>query len=257
MGSRHLLAKIGKVRLYRGHNKRIPNDAKVYHYSVEYKPSLDRCFLSVVYEDNSSTNKRIPNKDTHCGIDVGIKTFATLSDGKVFENQKHLKSNLKKLRVLQRSASRKYRKGKNKFEQSSNWKKIQKRIAKLHFHIANQRQDYNHKVSRYIADNFYHVSVEDLSVNNMQKNHKLAQAISDVAWSQFITMLQYKCCVLRKVNRFYASSQTCSACGHKNEEVKDLKLRHWTCPVCGASHGRDLNAAKNIDREGLSLLSEK
>ena len=247
------IAKVGKVKVYRGHNKRIPNDAKVYHYSVEYKPSLDRCFLSVVYEDNSSTNKRIPNKDTHCGIDVGIKTFATLSDGKVFENQKHLKSNLKKLRVLQRSASRKYRKGKNKFEQSSNWKKIQKRIAKLHFHIANQRQDYNHKVSRYLANTYYLVSVEDLAVKNMVKNHRLAQAVSDVAWSSFLSMLKYKCQAYQEVDRFFASSQTCGCCGYKNPKVKDLAVRSWVCPQCGAKHDRDLNASKNIDREGLSL----
>ena len=247
------IAKIGVVKIYKGHNKEINN---IHSYTVEVKPSIGRYFISILYEDH--TERRVtPDESTHCGIDVGIKTFATLSTGKIFENQKYLKGNLRKLRVLQRSTSRKYKKGVKTEEQSNNWRKVQKSIAKLHLHIANQRQDYNHKVSRYIAENFYHVSVEDLSVKNMQKNHKLAQAISDVAWSQFMTMLQYKCCVLRKVNRFYASSQTCHECGYKNEEVKDLKLRHWICPVCGTSHDRDLNAAKNIDREGLSLLSEK
>ncbi|MCQ2087454.1 MAG: transposase [Bacilli bacterium] len=251
------IAKIGKVKVYRGHNKRIPKDAKVYHYSVEYKPSLDRCFLSVVYEDNSLTNKRIPNKDTHCGIDVGIKTFATLSDGKVFENQKHLKSNLKKLRVLQRSASRKYKKGVKTEEQSSNWKKVQRKIAKLHFHIANQRQDYNHKVSKYLSENYYLVSVEDLAVKNMVKNHRLAQAVSDVAWSSFLSMLKYKCQAYQEVDRFFASSQTCGYCGYKNLKVKDLSVRSWVCPQCGVKHDRDLNASKNIDREGLSLWRRK
>lgn len=218
---------------------------------------MDRYFVSVLYEDNSLTNKRIPNKDTHCGIDVGIKTFATLSDGTVFENQKHLKSNLKKLRVLQRSASRKYKSGKNKFEQSRNWKKIQKRIAKLHFHIANQRNDYNHKVSSYIADNYYLVSVEDLTVKNMVKNRKLSRAISDVAWGGFLVMLEYKCQAYQEVDRFFASSQTCGCCGYKYSKVKDLAVRSWVCPQCGTKHDRDLNASKNIDREGLSLWRHK
>ena len=247
------IAKIGTVKIYRGHNKQIAN---IHSYTVEVKPTLDRYFISILYEDHAG-RRTTPDEATHCGIDVGIKTFATLSNREVFENQKHLKANLRKLRVLQRSASRKYKRDVKTEEQSKNWRKVQKSIAKLHLHIANQRKDYNHKVSRYIADNFYHVSVEDLSVKNMQRNHHLAQAIADVAWSQFISMLQYKCCMLHKIDRFYASSQTCSSCGYKNEEVKDLRLRRWTCPVCGASHDRDLNAAKNIDREGLSLLSEK
>lgn len=248
------IAKIGKVKFLKGHNKQVSN---VHSYTVEYKPSLDRYFVSILYEDNSLTNKRIPNKDTHCGIDVGIKTFATLSDGKVFENQKHLKSNLKKLRVLQRSASRKYKKGVKTEEQSSNWKKVQKQIAKLHFHIANQRNDYNHKVSRHLADNYYLVSVEDLNIKGMLKNHRLAQAVNDVAWSSFLSMLKYKCQAYQEVDRFFASSQTCGCCGYKNPKVKDLAVRSWVCPQCGTKHDRDLNASKNIDREGLSLWRRK
>lgn len=251
------LAKIGKVKILKGHNKQIPKDAKIFHYTVEYKSSLDRVFLSVVYEDNSLTSKRIPNKDTHCGIDVGIKTFATLSDGMVFENQKHLKSNLKKLRVLQRSASRKYKQGKKRDEQSSNWRKIQKQIAKLHFHIANQRLDYNHKASKYLAENYYLVSVENLNIKGILKNHRLAQEVSDVAWSQFLGMLKYKCQAYQEVDRYFASSQTCGCCGYKNPKVKELSVRSWVCPQCGAKHDRDLNASKNIDREGLSLWRRK
>lgn len=251
------LAKIGKVKILKGHNKQIPKDAKIFHYTVEYKSSLDRVFLSVVYEDNSLINRHIPNKNTHCGIDVGIKTFATLSDGTVFENQKHLKSNLKKLRVLQRSASRKYKQGKKRNEQSSNWRRVQKQIAKLHFHIANQRMDYNHKVSKYLADNYYLVSVEDLNIKGMVKNHRLAQAVSDVAWSGFLSMLKYKCQAYQEVDRYYASSQTCGCCGYKNPKVKDLAVRSWVCPQCGTKHDRDLNASKNIDREGLSLWRRK
>jgi putative transposase len=246
------IAKVGKVRVYKGHNKKINS---IHSYTVEYKPRLGRYFISVLYDD--FTPRTIPDNSTHCGIDVGLKTFATLSTGEVFKNHKYLKAGLKKLRVLQRSASRKFKKGVNADGQSNNWEKVQKSIAKLHLHITNQRKDYNHKVSRKIADRFYLVSVEDLSVKNMLHNSRLAQAISDVAWSDFLAMLQYKCCAFQKVGRFYASSQICSACGYKNETVKNLSIRRWSCPSCGAVHDRDLNAAQNIDREGQSLWKHK
>ena len=246
------IAKIGKVKIYKGHNKQITN---IHSYTVEYKPRMDRYFISVLYD--SFTPRSTPDESTHCGIDVGIKTFATLSSGEVFENQKYLKANIRKLRVLQRSASRKYKRGVKSEEQSHRWNNVQKRIAKLHLHIANQRKDYAHKVSRYIADNYFHVSAEDLSVKNMMRNHRLAQAIADVAWSNFLNMLQYKCCDFVKVDKYFASSQTCFECGYKNESVKDLNVRRWKCPHCGAVHGRDLNAAKNIDREGQTLRERK
>ena len=89
------------------------------------------------------------------------------------------------------------------------------------------------------------------------KNHHLAQAISDCGWGMFINMLEYKCDNLVKIDKWFASSQTCSECGHKEEKVKNLNVREWTCPVCGAHHNRDLNAAKNIEREGLSLCGLK
>ena len=98
------IAKIGKVKIYKGHNKQITN---IHSYTVEYKPRLDRYFISVLYDD--FTPRSTPDESTHCGIDVGIKAFATLSSGEVFENQKYLKADIRKLRVLQRSASRKYK----------------------------------------------------------------------------------------------------------------------------------------------------
>ena len=166
-----------------------------------------------------------------------------------------MESNLKKLRILQRSASRKYKKDKKREEQSKNWKKTIKQIAKLHEHIAFQREDFNNKVSREIADNYEIVCIEDLAVKNMEKNHKLARHINDVAWSQFVSYLNYKCTKLIKVDRFFASSQICSNCGFKNEKLKDLSIRKWLCPNCKTKHDRDVNAALNIKREGLSRYS--
>ena len=91
----------------------------------------------------------------------------------------------------------------------------------------------------------------------MIKNHHLAQAISDCGWGMFINMLEYKCDNLVKIDKWFASSQTCSECGHKEDIVKNLNIREWTCTMCGTHHNRDLNAARNIEREGLSLCGLK
>ena len=245
------VAKIGVIRFFKGHNKQI--SGKIRSYTIS-RTSTDRYFISILYEtpdrDRLENNKSV-------GIDVGIKDFAILSDGKVFENQKHLKSNLRKLRVLQRSVSRKYQQGKSRDEQSNNWKKEVRRVEKLQEHITFQRKDYLHKTSTLIANNYSTVCVETLNVKGMVKNHHLAQAITDCSWSMFISMLEYKCDNLVKVDKWFASSQTCSECGYKESKVKNLKVREWTCPECGTHHNRDVNAAKNIEREGLSLCGLK
>ena len=240
-------AKIGMIKFYKGHNKQI--DGRIKSYTITHT-STDRYFISVLYETADRTKL---NNNKSVGIDVGIKDFAVLSDGKVFENQKYLKHNLKKLRVLQRIASRRYQRGKKREEQSNNWKKAVKRVAKLQEHIAFQRNDYLHKVSTWIAKNYSIVCAETLNVKGMMKNHHLAQAISDCGWGMFVNMLEYKCDNLVKIDKWFASSQTCSECGHKEEKVKNLKVREWTCPICGTHHNRDLNPARNIEREGLSI----
>ena len=243
--------KIGTIRFFKGHNKQI--NGKIKSYTITHT-STDRYFISVLYE---TADRAKLNNNKSVGIDVGIKDFAILSDGKVFENQKYLKSNLRKLRILQRTASRRYQQGKKIEEQSNNWKKAVKQVAKLHEHIAFQRYDYLHKVSTWIAQNYSTVCVETLNVEGMMKNHHLAQAISDCGWGMFINMLEYKCDNLVKIDKWFASSQTCSVSGYKADKVKNLKVREWTCPNCGTHHNRDLNAARNIEREGLSLCGLK
>ena len=245
------VAKIGTISFFKGHNKKI--NGKIKSYTISHT-STDRYFISVLYE----TEDRVKlNNNKSVGIDMGIKDLAVLSDGKVFENQKYLKSNLRKLRVLQRTVSRRYQRGKKREEQSNNWKKAVKQVAKLHEHIAFQRYDYLHKISTWIAENYSTVCVETLNVKGMQKNHHLAQSISDCGWGMFLNMLEYKCDNLVKIDKWFASSQTCSECGHKEEKVKNLNVREWVCPVCGTHHDRDLNAARNIEREGLSLCGLK
>ena len=245
------VTKIGAIRFFKGHNKKI--NGKIKSYTISHT-NTDRYFISVLYE---TISKEKLNNNKSVGIDVGIKDFAVLSDGKVFESQKYLKSNLRKLRLLQRTVNRRYQRNKKREEQSNNWNKAVRQVAKLQEHIAFQRYDYLHKVSTWIAKNYSTVCVETLNVKGMMKNHHLAQAISDCGWSMFINMLEYKCDNLVKIDKWFASSQTCSECGHKEEKVKNLNVREWTCPECGTIHNRDLNAARNIEREGLSLCGHK
>ena len=210
---------------------------------------------------------RVPlNNGLSVGINVGIKEFAVCFDGVVFENQKHYRRQLRRLRILQRTMARRYDRSKDVYDangrkigeigpQSKNWHKARAAVAKCHEKIRNQRNDYLNKVSSLIASQYSFVCIEDLNVKGMVKNRHLSRAISDCGWTAFKTMLKYKCDMVIKVNRFFASSQTCHCCGYKNTRIKNLSVRTWVCPECGAHHGRDENAARNILREGLSRYS--
>ena len=247
------IAKIGEVKIFKGRNKQIKGNIK--SYTVSHTGRTDRYYISILFE---VPDKPKLNNNKSVGIDLGVKNFAILSDGRVFESQKYLKSNLNKLKILQETASRRYNSKVPTENQSNNWKKAVKQLAKLHEHIAFQRKDFLNKVSTEIARNYSTVCVETLDVKKMlmKSNHQLSQLISDCGWSMFIKMLEYKCDNLIKVDKYFASSQTCSNCGHKENKVQDLSVRSWTCPNCNTEHDRDKNAAKNILREGLSLCGQ-
>jgi putative transposase len=202
--------------------------------------STNKYFVSVLVEENE---QQFPKLDTAVGIDVGLKDFAILSDGTKYENPKWLRKAEIRLAFLQRSLSRKKKGSKNR-------EKARLQVAKLHEKITNQRNDYLHKVSNEITNENQVIVMEDLRVKNMQKNHKLAKAISEVSWSKFREMVDYKAkwkgrdLIIAPKN--YASSQLCSECGHKNPEVKSLQLREWDCPACHAHHDRDINASINL-----------
>jgi len=182
------------------------------------------------------------------GVDLGIKTFAVLSDGKIFEAVKPYKINKYKLKILQRRLSKK-QKG------SNNRKKAELKITKLHYKIANIRKDTIHKLTTYLSKNHTEICIEDLNVNGMSKNHKLASAILDGGFYEFRRQLEYKCkwygSTLTIVDRFYPSSKTCSGCENVKPKLK-LSERTYVCENCGLVIDRDLNAAINLRNRSVS-----
>ena len=181
------------------------------------------------------------------GVDLGVKTLATLSDGTEFENQKLLRSELAHFKRLSHRLSRRK-------EGSNRWRRARLQLARFHQRVANRRLDAIHKLTTQIANTYAIVVVEDLNVKGMSRNRKLALSLADAAMGEVLRQLAYKAQRVVKVGRFYASSKTCSDCGHVNQNLK-LSDRRWVCVGCGVLHERDWNASKNILQEGLRLAA--
>ena len=183
------------------------------------------------------------------GIDLGLKTLATLSDGVDFENQKVLRSELNELKRLNRELARRQ-------PGSKRWWQTKRKLQRFHAKICNRRMDAIHKMTTQIAKTYKLVGTEDLHVAGMVRNRKLALSISDAAMGEVLRQLAYKANWfggrVQKVGRFFASSKLCNDCGHKNTELM-LSDRRWVCDGCGTIHDRDWNAAKNIEQEALKL----
>ena len=201
-------------------------------------------FVSFLCE---TEDKTLPRANKRIGIDVGIESFATTSDGKKFSQPKSIRQARKKLAKLQRSHSRKKIGSKNR-------EKARRKVARCHQRIADTRKDFLHKLSTRLIRENQTIAVEDLSIATMMKSRHLARVISEQGWREFRTMLEYKCRwygrELLTVDRFYPSSKTCSSCGSQTN--LSLDIRKWKCK-CGASHDRDINAAINILAAGQAV----
>ena len=238
------LPKLGLVRF----SKSREVDGRIISATVSRKPS-GKFFVSLLAETEVS---ELPKTEIACGVDVGLKDFAVLSDGSGHTNPRFFRSLEAKLAKEQRILSR-------RVKYSSNWYKQKLKVARVHEKIANTRADYLHKLSTDIVKNHDIIGMEDLQVSDMLKNKRLSKAISEVSWSHFKELIEYKAVWYGKkvitVSRTFASSQLCSACNYQNKAVKNLSVRTWTCPSCNAVHDRDINASINLRNEAIRLLT--
>ena len=210
----------------------------------------NRWFVSITVDTEEAPKRRAENQGA-VGVDLGVSVLATLSTGEKAVGPKAHKALLKRLKRLSRSLSRKQKGSRNRA-------KAKMRLATLHARIANIRNDALHKLTSDLTRRFHTVAIEDLRVRGMMKNHRLARSIADMSFFEFRRQREHKAeqrgGVVVVADRWFPSSKTCSACGSVQEKMS-LSVRHWICLDCGASHDRDVNAARNLLVLGLTALS--
>lgn len=237
-GEKVYFAKIGKVKTV--WSRPLPSSPSS---ATVIKDAAGRYFVSFVCEVDVQP---LPVSSQAVGVDLGIKTFATLSTGEKIDAPKPLNAALKKLKQLQQSLNRKV-KGSNRRERA------RLAVARLHARIADTRSDFLHKLSTRLIRENQTISLEDLNVSGMVKNRRLSRAISDLGWRAFREMLTAKASMYGRdiniISRWEPTSQVCSCCGEKGGKL-DLSIRLWECLFCGATHDRDINAAINIKAAG-------
>ena len=255
LDNKHIkLLKLGRVRTKRFD---MPDVYKIFNITVEKTPT-GKYYASICIETEVQP---LPKTGKQVGFDLGLKDLLIGSDGTRFERPKFAYVYKDKLAKEQRKLSKmrtKLERAKLNLDECKNYQKQKHKVAKVHEHIANCAKDFNHKLSLKLVEEYDFIAMEDLKVDDMLKNHYMAYSIADVRWSQLMNFIQYKCRwygkEFRQVYRFYASSKICSCCGtYHRDLVNSLKVRDWTCPDCGTLHDRDVNAAKNILNQALSV----
>ena len=236
------LPRIGRVHCMEDVTARV-SGARVLRMTVSRRAGRWYAALTVERDDKPVTK---PPRGGAVGVDLGVKTLATLSDGTVIENPRCLAASERRLKRAQKALSRKAMGSKRRA-------KARAKVARIHAHVANQRIDAIHKATTWLASTFSHISIEDLNTAGMVKNHRLAKAVSDAAFSEFRRQLDYKTArtgaALHVIDRWYPSSKTCSKCGTVKAKLS-LSERMYRCDACGLSIDRDLNAAVNIKVAG-------
>ena len=247
-GNRLKLPKIGYIKTieHRTHEGRIISATTSHERSGEY-------YISVLCELEEI--QKLPETSKCVGIDLGLKDFIICSDGQRIKAPKYFRKSEQKLAKKQREFARTKK-------VSKGHEKARIKVAKCYQKIKNQRNDFLQKLSTKLIKENQIICLEDLSVKSMEQNHKLAKSVSDASFSRFVSMLEYKAewygRKIVKTDRFYPSTQICNSCEYKNKSIKGLKnlgVREWICPICGEVHDRDLNASRNILKEGLKVLN--
>lgn len=232
-------------------------EGRIMNATITKSPS-GRYYISILAEVDIDM---LPETGRSVGIDLGISDFAILSDNSRYDNHRFTQKMAQKLKREQRKLDKRKRMAKAKnieLHKAKNYQKQKIKVAKLHERVKHQRKDFLDKLSTDIVKNHDVIAIENLNVKGMLRNKKLAKHISDVSWSQFVSMLKYKAewygRTIIEVDPWYPSSQICSNC-HENTGKKTLDIRTWTCPRCHATHDRDVNASINILNEGLRIFS--
>ncbi|EEG78589.1 IS200/IS605 family element RNA-guided endonuclease TnpB [Dethiobacter alkaliphilus] len=244
MGDKLVLPKIGAVSFAKSREI----EGNITSVTVK-KTASGKYFASVLADVHTPKSLKVSSQKV--GIDLGLRDLAVLSTGEAIKNPKTLAEAERKLQKMQRELSRKQKGSKNR-------NKARIKLAIQHEKVANIRKDFLHKLSTRLIHENQVICLETLSPKGMMKNRRLSKAIGDASWGTFKQMLLYKADwygrTVHFVDRFFPSSQICSACGCRNKEIKDMTIRQWQCPHCQALHQRDINASINILQQGLVEL---
>ena len=244
------MPKLGWIKI-RGYRNTLVINGRIINATIS-RDINKKYYVSVMYEINSNKEKIVPTNIV--GIDVGVKTLLTLSDGVTYENNRYLAKYEKRIKRLQRELSRKEK-------ESINYYKCKDKIRVLYSKLKNARKYYIHKITKNITDEYDIITCENLNTKSMLMKKELSKQISDATFSEIIRELEYKSKYKNKyfykVDRYYASSQECSRCEHIDKKYKNIKERTYECSKCGSTIDRDINASINIMFEGLKMYMKE